>query len=302
MKILYSTFGFIHNSLLTICLVCLTGQPLAAEVYEVPLIDSETRSKFVEVNVDGIQERFAFDTGCSGLSINIRLAHELARQGKIRLADMHEQTEATLANGATHTVRTLIIKQIEIGGCTFRNVVAMVGTNDAPDAPLLIGQSVLERMRWYRIEGLKLQFEPYDETYQQVLSMAEFYYDDPKHAPALAEQLAPYYNEGRLSCFYACKYLSVLQKTEDYASGLQVLEHIRQSGCKIDDDDLTVVETQLYYNISVNAYNSGRMEQAAQAKDSARTSARAIKDAAIRRKYLDRIAELDQYIKAQLQQ
>lgn len=254
-----------HILTIFICAICCS---LYAAAYEAPLIDSGTRNKYVEVSVDGIKRRFTIDTGCSSLSINMQLLNELIRQNKVKLSDMSGEHNARMANGYMHVVRELMLSEFSLGGYTFRNVVAHVGINDAPDAPLLLGQSLLERMRWYRIAGNSIQFEPYDEAFQHALAIADFYSNDSIHQQEIATLLLPYERQGMLSCFFRQQLFYALYYTDAYDDAMSLAQKLREMNC-LSDFDLTDYEIQLHYNQAVNLYNADHYEQALAIADKA---------------------------------
>ena len=232
-----------------------------AAIYEAEFITSSSRNKFVEVSVDGIKRRFAIDTGCSSLSINTRLLDELVKQKKVMLSDMKGEHVAQMANGYTHAVRELMINEFTIGGYTFRDVVAHVGVNDSPDAPLLLGQSLLERMRWYQISGNIIRFEPYDEAFQHALSYADYYSEDSIHQQEIANMLLPYERKGMLSCYFRQRFFYALYCIEAYDEAISLSNKLKEENCQ-SGIDITNYEIQLHYNQAVALYNSERYQEA----------------------------------------
>ena len=248
-----------HIFVLVICLIACSAH---AATYEAPFVDTGSRSKYVEVSVDGIKRRFAIDTGCSSLSINIRLLDELVKQKKVKLSEMGAEREAQMANGYTHVVRELMLGEFTLGGYTFRNVVAHVGINDSPDAPLLLGQSLLERMRWYQIEGNTIRFEPYDEAYQHALSFADYYANDSVHQQEIANLLMPYEQKGMLSCYFRQHLYYALYYVDAYDDAISLAQKLKETNCQSSAIDITDYEIQLHYNQAVSLYNADRYDEA----------------------------------------
>ena len=285
--------------------VCCVVQWAQADTYELQLIDSDTRNKHIPVQIGGKEYLFTFDTGCSSMSVNRRLVSELKKQGLIIMsADAaSNKAEVLMSNGETKLSHSLLIKSLTIGGCTFTNVVAQMGLEDKPNAPLLLGQSILERLRTYSITSTTFRFEPYEDDYQQALSMADYYWNDENYKPRIAATLLPYFREGRLSCFYTYKLLYVLQQTEAHNDALEVLEYIksRKNEWKEgrSDFDLAEVEALLYYNIGVNAYNADRYDEALQAAAKTKAAAQRIADPQQKQKRLHNAGTLYWHIYSQ---
>lgn len=285
--------------------VCCVVLPVRAEMYTVQMTDSDTRNKLIAVDFGGRRRLFHFDTGCSSMAINSQLLRELREQGLVILSQeqTNAHTEVMMSNGETKQARSLLIKKMKIGDCEFTNVVAQVGTNDKPDAPLLLGQSILERMKTYSIQGTTLQFEPYDEDYQQALSLAEYRYNDKEYASAISNQLLPYFREGRLSCFFTYKLLFALQHTDAYADALEVLQYIREQKDRWapsrSDIDLAEIESLLHYNSAVDDYNADRYDLALLNAGKAKQAAQAIRKPQTKQKRLHDVGTLYWYIYSQ---
>ncbi len=248
--------------------ICLLTCSMHAATYQAQFIDCGSRNKYVEVSVDGIKRRFAIDTGCSSLSINMQLLNELVKQNKVKLFDMKGERQAEMANGYTHVVKELMLNNFTLGGYTFHNVVAHVGINDAPDAPLLLGQSLFERMRWYQISGNTIQFEPYDEAFQYALSFADYYSNDSIHQQKIANLLMPYEQKGMLSCYFRQHLYYALYYIDAYDDAINMAQKLKQANCE-SGINITDYEIQLHYNQSIALFNAGHYEQALAVADKA---------------------------------
>lgn len=257
---------------LLLALSLMLSVSMQAEVYEARFVDSETRTKYLEVSVDGIRRLFAFDTGCSSLSINAQLLNELVKQGKVRLSELANEHSAQMANGYSHVVKEMLIREMTLGSYTFHNVVAHVGTNDAAEAPLLLGQSILERLKWYQISGNTLRFEPCEEDYQQALTLADFYFNDTTHQQQIVDRLMPYEKQGRLSCHFRHCLFYALYHVNAYDDAIALLAQLRESDCR-KDTDLRVYELQIHYNHAIDLYNADRYAEAKEFIDKAWTIA-----------------------------
>lgn len=285
--------------------VCCVVQWAQAEVYEVKMIDSDTRNKYIEVEIGGNKYLFTFDSGCSSMSLSRKLLNELKQQGLILMPSdaAANRSEVMMSNGETRISRNLQIKRLRIGGCEFANVAAQVGIDDRADAPLLLGQSILERLKTYSVTGTTFRFEPYEQAFQQTLAMADYYWLDGSYAEQIGATLLPYFRAGRLSCFYTYKLLYVLQQTEANAEALEVLNHIKSRNNEWkggrSDFDLAEVESLLYYNIGVDAYNTDRYDDALDAAGKAKAAAQQVRDPQQKQKRLHNAGTLYWYIYSQ---
>lgn len=98
---------------------------------------------YVETKVNGIPLKFIFDTGASNICISVAEAKVLYRQGTIDERDFLGTTSFQDATGAISEGMKINLKEVEIGDITLENIEALVVNNE--QAPLLLGQSVLER-------------------------------------------------------------------------------------------------------------------------------------------------------------
>ena len=236
--------------------------PLHAKIFETPFIEHlNGRNKYVDVTVDGIPATFTFDTGCSGFYINKTLFTKLLAQGKVRKSDLKDVGEVIIANGkVTRSNKRFLIREVQLAGYTFRNVVAEVGLEDTPDAPLLLGQSILERLRWYKISNNSLSFEPCEESLQEAMSYSLYHQNDSTHYKDIAKRLLPYERNGQLPCFFRESLYFALYYTHEYATAHSLAEKLRESSC-IQENDLTEYELGLYYHEAVQLYDATKYEE-----------------------------------------
>lgn len=125
--------------------------------------------------VNGIPMKFIFDTGASDVSISSTEALFLIKQGLLTNDDLLEKVEYQIANGDLITGTKINIKEIDIDGIKLRNVRATIIENQT--APLLLGQSAIEKIGKYTIENGKLillDYPPKNKSVEKVaLSGAE---------------------------------------------------------------------------------------------------------------------------------
>ena len=109
---------------------------------------------YVPCKINGEKSDFIFDTGATTISLSASFADRLLSQGLLSKNDFKGEAEAMVADGSTSKVIIVNIKDVEIGGLHLRNVMATI--KEQQNAPLLLGQSVIEKLGKITIDGSKL--------------------------------------------------------------------------------------------------------------------------------------------------
>ncbi len=109
-------------------------------VYEVPC------------NINGLSLKFIFDTGASTVSISSVEASFMLKNGYLSKEDIEGKEYYSVATGEIHEGTIIRLREIKIGDAILRNVKASVAHNQ--QAPLLLGQSVLERFGTITIDNI----------------------------------------------------------------------------------------------------------------------------------------------------
>lgn len=99
---------------------------------------------YLPCKVNGIPLKMVFDTGASNVSIAIGEAIVMIRNGTLTDDDILGTTRFTIANGTVITGTAIILRRVEIGQYVLSDVKANIV--HTLDAPLLLGQSVLQRL------------------------------------------------------------------------------------------------------------------------------------------------------------
>lgn len=97
----------------------------------------------VPTKVNGIPMEFIIDTGASMVSISKTEAQFLYKGGLLSESDFIGTQNFVLANGEVEEGWVILLKSVQIGDRVVYNVEATIDANIS--APLLLGQSVLER-------------------------------------------------------------------------------------------------------------------------------------------------------------
>ncbi len=107
--------------------------------------------------VNGIAKSyFVVDSGAASVQIPQETADELRRNGTLTQGDFLGDRGVVVADGRKLVVKTIRLRQIQIGNRTMDNVIATVG---APHSQALLGQSLLRRLNWWKIDNVKNAIE-----------------------------------------------------------------------------------------------------------------------------------------------
>ena len=107
----------------------------------------------VPCKVNGLNMKFIFDTGASDVTISLTEAIFMFKNGYLSDKDLYGITYYQLANGDIQEGTSVILRNIKIGGHNLYNVKASI--IHSLDAPLLLGQSALEKLGQFRFDYSK---------------------------------------------------------------------------------------------------------------------------------------------------
>jgi hypothetical protein len=99
---------------------------------------------------------FVVDSGASNVQIPQEIADELTRRGSLGRGDSLGDRPFVVADGRKLLQRTIRLRSIRIGNRTMDNVLASVG---APHSDALLGQSLLRRLNWWKIDNVRNAIE-----------------------------------------------------------------------------------------------------------------------------------------------
>lgn len=109
---------------------------------------------YVPCQINGVNADFVFDTGASTICLSSEIADYMIKKGLLTEQDVKGKARALIANGSSYEKVVVNLKDIEIGGLHIKNVQATIAPNQ--NAPLLLGQSAIQRLGTITIEGNKL--------------------------------------------------------------------------------------------------------------------------------------------------
>lgn len=114
-------------------------------------MENENGVKYVWIEINGLKLKFIFDTGASSICISSSEASVLYRQGTLKKEDILETEYFQDATGTISEGTKINLRTVKVGDIILNNVKATVIDN--ADAPLLLGQSVLENFGTIEIDN-----------------------------------------------------------------------------------------------------------------------------------------------------
>ncbi len=123
--------------------------------YIIPFKPSGGGTYEVQSKINGLPLSMLFDTGASDISISQTEVDFMIKNGFLSDQDYIGTATYILANGEKEKSRTIMLKQVEIGGLVLKNVRASVTKNRT--AGMLFGQSALSRYGKITIDNQKKQ-------------------------------------------------------------------------------------------------------------------------------------------------
>jgi clan AA aspartic protease (TIGR02281 family) len=118
------------------------------------IMDKRNSIYYVPCKINGEKADFVFDTGAGLISLSSDFAERLKNLGLLTDEDFLGYGTSMIADGSTHDVLVVNIRDVEIGGLHLYNVRASI--KDQQNAPLLLGQSAIEKLGKVTIDGHKL--------------------------------------------------------------------------------------------------------------------------------------------------
>ena len=99
---------------------------------------------------------FVVDSGAANVQIPQEVADELMRNGTLSQSDFLGDRGFVVADGRKLQQKTIRLRSIQVGSRTMDNVLAAIG---APHSQALLGQSLLRRLNWWKIDNVKNAIE-----------------------------------------------------------------------------------------------------------------------------------------------
>ncbi|MBO4721626.1 MAG: retroviral-like aspartic protease family protein [Muribaculaceae bacterium] len=105
----------------------------------------------VPCKVNGLKMKFIFDTGAATVCMSSSYAEMMLENGYLEKTDIKGVSQSTIADGSVIDNVVINLREIEIAGLTIENVTAIVVPTQ--NAPLLLGQSVIQKLGRVSIDG-----------------------------------------------------------------------------------------------------------------------------------------------------
>ena len=135
--------------------------------------------------VNGVKMDFIFDTGASSVCISLTEALFLYKNGYITDDDIGGESKSQVADGRITTNTKLKLNTIEIKGIVLRDVDAIVVSSI--EAPLLLGQSAIQKLGKYEVDGDSLFITGIVEKPQPIEEVKEeIFYAIPPSNPQIS--------------------------------------------------------------------------------------------------------------------
>lgn len=129
-----------------------TLEKLEEVTYEVPFTATNGVTK-VDCTINGLPLNFVFDTGASDVTISQTEANFMFKNGYLAQKDIVGKQRYQTADGNISVGTVFILNKINFGGLELNSVRASVVANQK--APLLLGQTVLQRLGKIEIDNAK---------------------------------------------------------------------------------------------------------------------------------------------------
>ena len=146
----------------------------------------------IACSVNGAKMKMIFDTGASNVSLSETMANFLYDNGYISKEDVLGTSKTQTADGSIHDNVVINLKDIEISGLHIKNVQAVVISSQ--NAPLLLGQSAIQKLGHISLNGNKLIINDYEGDYSEeeinrIGDLAMKYYDEGNYNASIANWL-----------------------------------------------------------------------------------------------------------------
>lgn len=146
----------------------------------------------IACSVNGAKMKMIFDTGASKVSLSETMANFLYDNGYISKEDVLGTSKTQTADGSIHDNVVINLKDIEISGLHIKNVQAVVISSQ--NAPLLLGQSAIQKLGHISLNGNKLIINDYEGDYSEeevnrIGDLAMKYYDEGNYNASIANWL-----------------------------------------------------------------------------------------------------------------
>lgn len=128
------------------------GEPIEALTTEVTISRRSGGTFEVPCSVNGLDLKMIFDTGASDVTISSVEANFMLKNDYLSTSDVKGKKYYQIANGDLSEGTVITLKEVKVGDAVLKNVDASVVKSQK--APLLLGQSVMERFGTITIDNI----------------------------------------------------------------------------------------------------------------------------------------------------
>ncbi len=210
----------------------------------------------VPCSVNGLKLKFIFDTGAASVCISQTYAEMMLENGYLDESDILGKSQSTIADGSNIDNVVINLRKVEIGGLSLENVSAVVVPTQ--NAPLLLGQSVIQRIGKVSIDGEYLVIhnaasEYTEEELDAFFDKAEKLFDNDQNLQALdcykkiyeayGDETNPWILYSMGICF---------SRLRDYNSSIRC--HLKAIELAAGEEDEEDVKFEAYYKLGLIYY------------------------------------------------
>lgn len=216
---------------------------------------------YIPGKVNGLSMKFIFDTGASNVCLSLTEAIFMLKNGYIKESDIGEKGYSQIANGDIVENTKVILRNIEIGGITIKDVAAII--SNSLDAPLLLGQSAIQKLGPIQLDGNTLVIAngkniPSEETAKKLYAQAYQQVEAKDYDKAIANSLEAIRNtnEAKLRAAIYDNLGTAYYLSGNKSKAIESLNHA------LEEDNSCI---QARYNLGVYSYEMEKYEQASRA-------------------------------------
>lgn len=201
----------------------------------------------VPCEVNGLRMKFIFDTGASDVCISLTEAAFMLENDYITEDDIIGNSQSKIADGSIVENTRIRLKEIKIGGLVLRNVEAVVIHNFG--APLLLGQSAIQKLGTIQIVGNELTILEHDnnKSYEEIDRLFEEANNllDRELFTAAARKYQELYNLNALSDYGIYLLAQCYYFSKNYEQAIVYFNKVK---------DFTDIDKGFYYNCLGDCY------------------------------------------------
>lgn len=182
----------------------------------------------IPCEVNGLRMKFIFDTGASNVCLSMTEAKFMYENDYISSDDILGSSKSQIADGSIVENTRIRLKEIKIAGLILSDVEAVV--THSFGAPLLLGQSAIQRLGTIQINGNELTIiehskEKSEEEIDKLFEEARYFYSKKSYSVAV-KKYQELYNLGQLSDYGIYTLAGCYQSIQKYEQALSYYNKI----------------------------------------------------------------------------